>query len=105
MSICKLKYPNQYAKLYTRDHEVAGDEDGNNPVAGWFPIEMVAVLFTMQFCHRNGIELPDELYKLVEPPFSKWDRRTDWFIADLKPPGHEPSNKGWIEETDLKSER
>jgi hypothetical protein len=99
----KFKHPNQWVKIHTQHHAAAaGDENGDRSASGWFPVEMAACFFTAQFCIRNGIELPDQLFNLVGgdpfvPPFDKWCLRSDWCIQDVMPSGTEPGQKGWID--------
>ena len=85
---------NQWVKIVTNSHD-AGDEDSRSQ-SGWFPVEFASLLFAAQFCDDKG--LSQQLWDYAQKgPFSKWDLRSKWYIAEVLPPGVEPPAKGWIE--------
>lgn len=82
---------NQWVNIVTKCHD-AGDEQSRSE-SGWFPVEFASVLFAAQFCDDKGFS--QQLWAYAQKgPFSKWDLRSKWYIAEVLPPGVEPPAKG-----------
>lgn len=85
---------NQWVKIVTEHHD-AGDEDSRT-ATGWFPVEFASLLFAAQFCDDKSFS--QRLWDYAQRgPFSKWDLRSKWHIAEVLEPGVMPPAKGWIE--------
>lgn len=55
-----------------------------------------SLLFSAQFC--NDDSLSQQLWDYAQKgPFSKWELRSKWYIAEVLPPGVAPTKKGWIQ--------
>lgn len=86
----------QWVKITTDCHDSGEGCIGNTVVSGWFPIEVASVLFTAQKCTNELLAQPLWDYA-KKVPFSKWDLRSDWYIAAVLSPGVAPPKMGWVE--------
>src|ERR1019366_209098 len=79
---------NQWVKIVTNCHDARDDpdEDGNLTGSGWFPVEIASFLFAAQFCDDDTFSLQLWAYA-QQGPFSKWELRSKWYIAEVLPPG------------------
>jgi hypothetical protein len=86
----------QWVKIVTEHHNAGADEDGNMSLSGWFPVEIASLLFSAQFCDDPSFD--QQLWDYAqEGPFSKWELRSKWYIAEVLPSGLSPPKKGWIQ--------
>ena len=87
---------NQWVKIVTNCHDAGDDPDGDTMAAGWFPVEIASFLFAAQFCDDDTFS--QQLWAYAQQgPFSKWELRSKWYIAEVLPSGVEPPAKGWID--------